>query len=88
LGVAMLAAGTAHDLACAVAADPSTITPKHPHNSSPPVRRRAALVAVKVSDTDITLIQTHMELSDKVAEQVLREHGGDVVAALRHLVST
>lgn len=49
--------------------------------------RAAALAAVKVTDEDITLVQTHMELSDKEAELALRTNGGDVALTLRRLVT-
>lgn len=48
--------------------------------------RRKALASVKVDPTDIDLIVSELELSKTVADRVIREHGGDVVEALRSLV--
>lgn len=48
--------------------------------------RRKALASVKVAPEDVELIVTEMEVSKAVADRVIREHGGDVVEALRSMV--
>lgn len=43
-------------------------------------------MSIKAEDVD--LIVNEMEIGRDKAELTLREHKGDVVAALRHLIST
>jgi len=51
-------------------------------------QRERELAAVSIKEEDITLIASELELPRHAAERTLREHKGDVVAALRFLVST
>ena len=44
------------------------------------------LGAVKINKEDVKAIVEEFELEDDKAETVLREHGGDLKATLRHLV--
>lgn len=48
--------------------------------------REKELAAVKINPADIDIIATELELDKKVAERTLREHKGDAVAAIRHLL--
>ena len=49
--------------------------------------REKELAAVKLSDpADVELVAAELELDKKAAERRLREHGGDVLAALRTFV--
>eukprot|EP00186_Timspurckia_oligopyrenoides_P001149 CAMPEP_0182444466 /NCGR_PEP_ID=MMETSP1172-20130603/2910_1 /TAXON_ID=708627 /ORGANISM="Timspurckia oligopyrenoides, Strain CCMP3278" /LENGTH=110 /DNA_ID=CAMNT_0024640025 /DNA_START=31 /DNA_END=363 /DNA_ORIENTATION=+ len=48
--------------------------------------REKELAVVVVKEEDIALVASEMEIETKVAERVLREHQGDVVAALRSLI--
>jgi hypothetical protein len=49
--------------------------------------REKELAAVKLSDpADTDLVAAELELDKKVAERRLREHGGDVLQALRTFV--
>ena len=43
----------------------------------------AELMAVEIDSADVSLIQAELDLDAKRAERVLREAGGDVVAAMR-----
>jgi NACalpha-BTF3-like transcription factor len=46
--------------------------------------REKELAAVKLNDpADVELVASELELEKKVAERRLREHGGDVLQALR-----
>eukprot|EP00245_Coleochaete_scutata_P006391 TRINITY_DN20821_c0_g1_i1.p1 TRINITY_DN20821_c0_g1~~TRINITY_DN20821_c0_g1_i1.p1 ORF type:complete len:115 (+),score=50.35 TRINITY_DN20821_c0_g1_i1:129-473(+) len=45
--------------------------------------REKELAAVKVNAADVDLIANELELEKKVAERLLRENKGDVVAAVR-----
>ena len=49
--------------------------------------RNFFVVKVNVSKDDVELIMTEMELNKDRADRCLREHGGDVVAALSALVN-
>ena len=40
-------------------------------------------MAVEIDSADVSLIQAELDLDAKRAERVLREAGGDVVAAMR-----
>jgi len=42
---------------------------------------------VQVKKEDINFIVTELEVTAKKAEQTLRKHNGDVVAAVRFLIS-
>ncbi|KAI5430920.1 hypothetical protein KIW84_035167 [Lathyrus oleraceus] len=44
------------------------------------------LAAVKINAADVDIIANELELDKKVAERTLREHKGDDVAAIRHLL--
>ncbi|XP_020573542.1 huntingtin-interacting protein K [Phalaenopsis equestris] len=48
--------------------------------------REKELAAVKINPTDVDIIANELELDKKVAERTLREHKGDAVAAIRHLL--
>ena len=48
--------------------------------------REGELSKVKVAAADVAIIVSEMEVETKAAEQRLREHGGDIVAALRSYV--
>ena len=49
--------------------------------------REKELAAVKLNDpADVDLVASELELDKKVAERRLREHGGDVLQALRTFV--
>jgi NACalpha-BTF3-like transcription factor len=49
--------------------------------------REKELAAVKLNDpADVELVAAELELEKKVAERRLREHGGDVLQALRTFV--
>lgn len=45
-------------------------------------RREKELAAVKISADDVGIITSEFEIDKKQAERRLREHSGDVVAAL------
>ncbi|GBG65566.1 hypothetical protein CBR_g51449 [Chara braunii] len=45
--------------------------------------RERELAAVRINGADVDIIVSELELEKKVAESMLREHKGDVVAALR-----
>jgi NACalpha-BTF3-like transcription factor len=49
--------------------------------------RQRELAAVSIKEEDIDLIVNELEITRTIAEVTLREHKGDVVAALRHLIS-
>ncbi|KAL0921888.1 hypothetical protein M5K25_005833 [Dendrobium thyrsiflorum] len=49
-------------------------------------RREKELAAVKINPADVDIIANELELDKKVAETTLREHKGDAVAAIRHLL--
>ncbi|KAK9933980.1 hypothetical protein M0R45_021148 [Rubus argutus] len=48
--------------------------------------REKELAAVKINAGDVEIIANELELDKKVAERTLREHKGDAVAAIRHLL--
>nr|XP_023888574.1 huntingtin-interacting protein K-like [Quercus suber]POE66061.1 huntingtin-interacting protein k [Quercus suber] len=48
--------------------------------------REKELAAVKIKAADVDIIANELELDPKVAERTLREHKGDAVAAIRHLL--
>lgn len=48
--------------------------------------REKELAAVKINAGDIDIIADELEMDKKVAERTLREHKGDAVAAVRHLL--
>ncbi|ONK67600.1 uncharacterized protein A4U43_C05F1770 [Asparagus officinalis] len=48
--------------------------------------REKELAAVKINPADVDIIANELELDKKVAERTLREHKGDTVAAIRHLL--
>ncbi|KAF9619786.1 hypothetical protein IFM89_009308 [Coptis chinensis] len=48
--------------------------------------REKELSAVKINAADVDIIANELELGKKVAERTLREHKGDAVAAIRHLL--
>ncbi|KAI3911099.1 hypothetical protein MKW92_012203 [Papaver armeniacum] len=48
--------------------------------------REKELAAVKINAGDIDIIANELEMDKKVAERTLREHKGDAVAAVRHLL--
>ncbi|XP_058077252.1 uncharacterized protein LOC131225694 [Magnolia sinica] len=48
--------------------------------------REKELAAVKINAADVDIIANELELDKKVAEKTLREHKGDAVAAIRHLL--
>lgn len=48
--------------------------------------RLKELAKVKIDQKDVALIVQELEVEKKAAEMRLREHGGDVVAALRSYV--
>ncbi|XP_026399895.1 huntingtin-interacting protein K-like [Papaver somniferum] len=48
--------------------------------------REKELAAVKVNAGHIDIIANELEIDKKVAERTLREHKGDAVAAIRHLL--
>ncbi|XP_078445416.1 DNA-binding enhancer protein-like protein [Wolffia australiana] len=50
--------------------------------------REKELAAVKVNPADVDIIASELELDKKVAETTLREHKGDAIAAIRHLLRT
>ena len=49
--------------------------------------RLKELMAVKISQEDVATIVSEIEVEKKAAEMRLREHGGDVVAALKSYVT-
>ncbi|KAG5011048.1 hypothetical protein AAZX31_07G221400 [Glycine max] len=49
-------------------------------------KREKELAAVKINAADVDIIANELELDKKVAERTLREHKGDAVAAIRHLL--
>uniref|UniRef100_A0A7N0UJR5 Nascent polypeptide-associated complex subunit alpha-like UBA domain-containing protein n=1 Tax=Kalanchoe fedtschenkoi TaxID=63787 RepID=A0A7N0UJR5_KALFE len=49
--------------------------------------REKELAAVKINPSDVDIIANELELDKKVAERTLREHKGDAVAAIRHLLA-
>ncbi|KAI8561839.1 hypothetical protein RHMOL_Rhmol04G0373000 [Rhododendron molle] len=48
--------------------------------------REKELAAVQINAADIDVIANELEVDKKVAERTLREHKGDAVAAIRHLL--
>ncbi|KAL4560185.1 hypothetical protein LXL04_032334 [Taraxacum kok-saghyz] len=48
--------------------------------------REKELAAVKINAAEVDIIASELELDKKVAERTLREHKGDAVAAIRHLI--
>ncbi|KAK7329568.1 hypothetical protein VNO77_23738 [Canavalia gladiata] len=48
--------------------------------------REKELAAVKINAADVDIIANELELDRKIAERTLREHKGDAVAAIRHLL--
>ncbi|KAK9084363.1 hypothetical protein Scep_030834 [Stephania cephalantha] len=48
--------------------------------------REKELSAVNINPADVDIIANELELDKKVAERTLREHKGDAVAAIRHLL--
>lgn len=50
------------------------------------IYREKELAAVKINAADVDIIANELELDKKVAERTLREHKGDAVAAIRHLL--
>ncbi|KAF5752129.1 huntingtin-interacting protein K [Tripterygium wilfordii] len=48
--------------------------------------REKELAAVKINQADVDIISNELELDRKVAERTLREHKGDAVAAIQHLL--
>ncbi|XP_065863818.1 uncharacterized protein [Euphorbia lathyris] len=48
--------------------------------------REKELAAVKINAADVDIIANELELDKKVAERTLREHKGDAVAAIQHLL--
>ncbi|KAF6143372.1 hypothetical protein GIB67_001316 [Kingdonia uniflora] len=48
--------------------------------------REKELSAVKINLAEVEIIANELELDKKVAERTLREHKGDAVAAIRHLL--
>jgi NACalpha-BTF3-like transcription factor len=46
-------------------------------------KRDRELAAVKLSADDVSLLSTELEMDAKAADRLLRQHGGDVRAALR-----
>ncbi|KAK1425955.1 hypothetical protein QVD17_14622 [Tagetes erecta] len=48
--------------------------------------REKELAAVKINAAEVDIIANQLELDKKVAERTLREHKGDAVAAIRHLL--
>ncbi|KAL8214598.1 hypothetical protein R6Q57_004047 [Mikania cordata] len=49
--------------------------------------REKELAAVKINAAEVDIIANELELDKKVAERTLREHKGDAVAAIRHLLN-
>ena len=49
----------------------------------PACHRERELAAVKVAAADIDVIATEAEVDKKLAERRLREHGGDLLEALK-----
>lgn len=48
--------------------------------------REKELAAVKINPAEVDIIANELEMDKKVAERTLREHKGDAVAAIRHLI--
>lgn len=48
--------------------------------------REKELASVKINAGDVDIIANELELDKKVAERTLREHKGDAVSAIRHLL--
>ncbi|XP_023514883.1 huntingtin-interacting protein K-like [Cucurbita pepo subsp. pepo] len=56
-------------------------------NSIPLVfKREKELAAVKINAAEVDIIASELELDKKIVETTLREHEGDAVAAVRHLL--
>ncbi|XP_050372589.1 uncharacterized protein LOC126790413 [Argentina anserina] len=49
-------------------------------------KREKELATVKINPRDVEIIVNELELDKLVAERTLREHKGDAVAAIRHLL--
>lgn len=62
--------------------EPPPIFPLAPPPTAPRHRERE-LAAVKVAPGDVDLLAAEAEVDKKAAERRLREHGGDLVAALK-----
>jgi len=74
---------TGNELEDAIAA----IRNKQAIKTAEKLARERELAKVNVSKDDVELIMTEMELNKDRADRCLREHGGDVVAALSALVN-
>merc|ERR1712211_175705 len=60
---------------------------KQAQKTAEKVARERELVKVVIAKEDVELIIQEMEIPKEKADRVLREHGGDVVAALTALVN-
>ena len=49
-------------------------------------KREKELATVKINPRDVEIIVNEFEMDKLVAERTLREHKGDAVAAIRHLL--
>lgn len=65
---------------------PSNVKHKHKLYAWLQFYREKELAAVKINAGDVEIIANELELDKKVAERTLREHKGDAVAAIRHLL--
>merc|ERR1719365_269557 len=61
---------------------------KQAQKTAEKLARERELAKVPVNKDDIQLIVSEMEISKELADRCLREHGGDVTAALTALVSS
>jgi len=50
-------------------------------------QREVELASIAIKTEDVDLIVNELEISQQQAERILREHKGDIVAALKYLVS-
>merc|ERR1712029_107150 len=60
---------------------------KQAQKTAEKVARERELAKVVIAKEDVELIVQEMEIPKEKADRVLREHGGDVVAALTALVN-
>lgn len=57
-------------------------------SSAASIEKEKQLASIKISKEDVELIINEMEIPKQKAERTLREHNGNIVAALAHLVAS
>lgn len=65
----------------------SAISSIHQKDADQKAQREKLLSSVKVKKEDVELISTELEIAKQNAERLLKEHNGDVAAALSAFVN-